>query len=375
MGNNNKDEEFRFPFSSFVGSRIGNFLQIAFRCGFDLKYTRRAILSLIIAIILEPFRWINRGIRYFTMPRGKKAAPPWFIIGYWRSGTTLMHQLLSEDPEFYFVSTFQTIFPELMFFQRPLKWVVQFFMPQRRPVDHLRLSLDDAQEEEIALANLFPYSFYHFLYFPIDYKNARDRSLYLDRMSPKRRRRWLSVYNRMILDAQKNKGGKRLLSKSPANTFRIEYLKEYYPDSKFIYLYRDPYSVLSSLNLFFTEVVKGVGFREIPNDEFNRCLLDLFIRMDEEYEKVKDDIGAENLIEIRFEDFIKSPLDTILNIYEQFGEITSDEVVKKIKERLSEYKGHKPGHYSIPPEIISLVNENLEDYLSKRGYGIVGSRQ
>lgn len=368
MGNNSKEEEFRFPFSSFVGSRMGNFIEIAFRCGFDLKYTRRAILSLIIAIILEPFRWFSRLMRFVKGRPKERAGAPWFIIGFWRSGTTLMHQLLSEDKDFYYVTTFQTIFPELMFFQRPLKWAVKFFMPSRRPVDKLELSLDGAQEEEIGLANLFPYSFYHFLYFPNDYENTRDRSLYLDKMPGSRKERWLKIYNKLILDARDNIGGRRLLSKSPANTFRIRQLFEYYPDAKFIYLYRDPYSVLSSFRLFVTEVTKGVGFREISNEEFNSCMIDLFKRMEDEYQTINDPEIKKNIIEVRFEDFIEKPLETIQEIYKEFDAELSPEITERIKAQLKEYKGHKPGDYSLPPDVVSLVNENLSSYLESREY-------
>lgn len=371
MGKNNREEQFRFPFSSFVGSRLGNFLKVAFRCGFDLRYTKRAILSLIIALILEPFRWINRLARFIRGGRHKKAESPWFIIGFWRSGTTLMHQLLCEDRQFYYVSTFQTIFPELMLFKRPLSWIVQFFMPRRRPVDHMKLSLDAAQEEEIGLANLFPFSFYHFLYFPNDYENTRDRSLYLDNMPPGRKQRWLRVYNKMILDAQKNKGGVRLLSKSPSNTFRIKQLAEFYPGAKFIYLYRDPYSVLSSFRLFITEVIRAVGFREIPDEEFNDCMVDLFLRMEKEYREMKHFAGEGNLVEVRFEDFVKDPLKKIEEIYAGLGVEFPEEVRVNINNRLVDYANHEPGDYVIPQDVISLVNGHLGDYMKKHGYTAV----
>jgi hypothetical protein len=186
---------------------------------------------------------------------------------------------------------------------------------------------------------------------------------------PKRRKeRWLRVYNKLILDARDNVGGTRLLSKSPANTFRIKQLSEYYPDAKFIYLYRDPYSVLSSFRLFVTEVTKGVGFREISNEEFNACMIDLFQRMEEEYHAVNDPAIKENIVEVKFEDFIKDPLKTIQELYKKFDKELSPDIVREIKAQLSEFEGHTPGHYSLPPDVISLVSDNLANFLDSRGY-------
>ena len=64
--------------------------------------------------------------------------PPVFIIGFWRSGTTLLHSLLCQDPQAGYVTTFQGVFPNLVLTQK--KWMKAFtnrILPKKRPFDCL----------------------------------------------------------------------------------------------------------------------------------------------------------------------------------------------------------------------------------------------
>jgi len=355
-------DKFLFPFSSFTGSRLINFLRISLSSGIDRKYLGRYLLSLIICIILEPFRWINKLVRLPRKNDKEMDHQPWFIIGFWRSGTTLMHQLLSEDKRFYYVTTYQTIFPELMIYQKVLKWLAGFFVPDRRPVDNMRLTLDDAQEEEIALANIFPESFYHFLYFPRYYKRIRDRSLYTAKYRPGRISYWKKMYSMVISEARRNVGGEIFLSKNPSSTFRIKELLEMYPEAKFIFLERDPYQVLSSFRLFMQQVVRGVGFQRVDDQQFNEYMVDLYLNLHEAYKSQKDLIPEQNLYEVDFKQFTTDPYNMIDRIYQQFGVPIDGEVKDQINKKLAEFANHSSGAYTIPQDVIDLVDENLKEF-------------
>ncbi len=86
---------------------------------------------------------------------------PVFILGHWRSGTTFVHNVFSCDKHFGYNTTYQTVFPHLMmwgqpFFKKNMSWL----MPDKRPTDNMELAPDLPQEEEFALANMMPYTYY-----------------------------------------------------------------------------------------------------------------------------------------------------------------------------------------------------------------------
>ena len=88
---------------------------------------------------------------------------PVFILGHWRSGTTFVHNVFSCDKHFGYNTTYQTVFPHLMmwgqpFFKKNMSWL----MPDKRPTDNMELAVDLPQEEEFALANMMPYTYYNF---------------------------------------------------------------------------------------------------------------------------------------------------------------------------------------------------------------------
>ena len=110
---------------------------------------------------------------------------PLFILGHWRSGTTFVHNIFAQDHHFGHTTTYQTVFPHLMMFgQGFLKPIMKFFMPSSRPTDGMELTPDTPQEEEFALNNTMPYSYYDFWYFPKRMLDYCDRWLTFENITP-----------------------------------------------------------------------------------------------------------------------------------------------------------------------------------------------
>jgi len=58
--------------------------------------------------ISAPFRWIQSLYLLFKIPFVTfKKKPPVFVIGHWRSGTTHLHYLLTQDEQFSYLEAFQ----------------------------------------------------------------------------------------------------------------------------------------------------------------------------------------------------------------------------------------------------------------------------
>ncbi len=93
--------------------------------------------------------------------------PPVFIVGHWRSGTTLLHELMVRDERLSSPSTFQCFAPHHFlvsewFFRRFGAWL----LPGKRPMDNMAAGWDRPQEDEFALIELGLPSPYRRMAFP-----------------------------------------------------------------------------------------------------------------------------------------------------------------------------------------------------------------
>ena len=105
------------------------------------------------------------------------------------------------------------------------------------------------------------------------------------------------------------------MSKNPCNIFRIKTLTELFPDARFIFIYRNPYTVVESLCRFVNEVLPGSELQHleggIPREYFARLYKDSL----NEYMVAKESIKPDNLMEIRYEEFKEQPVEILRDIY------------------------------------------------------------
>src|SRR5204863_6827505 len=92
---------------------------------------------------------------------------PLFIIGHWRSGTTLLHELLILDQRHTFPNTYQCLAPNhFLLTERVFSRLFGFLLPSRRPMDNMAAGWDKPQEDEFALCMLGQPSPYLTIAFP-----------------------------------------------------------------------------------------------------------------------------------------------------------------------------------------------------------------
>ena len=96
-------------------------------------------------------------------------APPLIVLGFWRSGTTLLQNLLSHDPQFGHLGLYQALFPwHFLLTETVTKKLTAPFVPRARPMDNMEVSWDAPQEDDIATAIMSQVSPYMFLSRPHD---------------------------------------------------------------------------------------------------------------------------------------------------------------------------------------------------------------
>jgi hypothetical protein len=364
-------EEFKTPLSSIAGSNVFNFRKLAQKYKIEKRHKNNFYKSMGVSIIMTLLSVFDR-IRYAWLKRSFKIEEaPIFILGHWRSGTTLLHKFMCRDPKAGFTTTYHTIFPQNIFgLQGLLKKAMHKAMPPRRPHDGLPIHPDFPQEEEFALAHIFSQGFYNWFYFPKNRTEIFEVLNNWEGLTQKQRDSWLKTYDNLVTRSLLDTKKPRYVSKNPANTFRIPQLLKLYPNAKFVYIYRNPYEVYPSSFGFFKSVISNIGFHDISDDEIKEFVLKVFRKLVDKYEKDRLLIPKDNLVEVRYEDFVKSPASNLRKIYTQLGLEITPELEEKWNEDQKQAKSHKTNKNIYDNDLVTETNQYLADYINKKGYNL-----
>ncbi|MDJ0614352.1 MAG: sulfotransferase [Rhizobiaceae bacterium] len=297
--------------------------------------------------------------------------PPLFILGHWRSGTTLLHDLLAQDVEqFQFPNTYQVVNP--LTFLTTENLMTRLFpglVPPRRPMDNMALSFQSPQEDEFAPLLMTLKSLYLGTSFP---KRTAEYEKYLTFHYAEAREvdEWCDafVYFCKKLSLQSDRS---LLIKSPPHTARVRWLLRMFPDAKFIHIHRDPYRVFQSQRHFF-DTAGWYTYLQRPNLEtLDDEILQRYVTMYDAYFEDRKLIPDDRFHEIRFDDL---EADTVQEIEKTYAALSLDgfpEFKPSLERYVSSLKNYKKNTFhSLDEESRLRVSECWSRSFERWGYDI-----
>jgi omega-hydroxy-beta-dihydromenaquinone-9 sulfotransferase len=362
-------EEFKIPpISTLVGSTILNYFRILNKGKVAPKYYFKIFLTTLVVLIATPFHLWEEIYFHKKLRKFKFSKPPLFILGHWRSGTTLLHNMLSKDPSAGYISTYQSLFPSNL----ASKWLFRTFMkikmPHKRPADGVELNISFPQEDEFAFCNCQPNSYYNFFYFPTLYKTFFGKAVNHENLTEKEINVWFKTYDKMLKKALIVSNGERLIVKNPVNTGRIDKILKLYPDARFLYIYRNPVTVFNSTQLFFRKLNPTLWFQDVDYQFIDNMIFDVYNRLMDNYLKQKSLIPAGNLMELRFENFEQNPLKEMENIYTNLLKEDFSKVNNYFAEYFNTQKSHKKNKYLVDENTVDLIMKHLGKYMEMYNY-------
>lgn len=284
----------------------------------SFRYYARFIIMFLINLINWPFRTYER---HFINPRFKNKEleePPVFIIGHWRSGTTHLHNILCEDPQMGYASTYQVVFPDTFYNKIGLfifKNFTKLLIPGRRKGDRVVLDTEFPQEEEFALGDKTPLSFYYWWMFPRRIMEYYGQYIRFNSASSSQIKSWEEDYKLLINKALAKSGKKVFISKNPPNTGRVKQLLEMYPNARFMHIHRNPVNVILSTRNFYDKMLPHLQLQSVNWEELNENILQMYSIMMKDYLKDKELIPKGQLMELSFEDLEENPQEIIKEVY------------------------------------------------------------
>ncbi len=339
----------------------------------DLSPSKLPKLTFVVfmSLLLTPIAWFEMLIHSGRIRKTKVEKPPIFIVGHWRSGTTYLTNILAQDKNKAYFKADQT-YTHAVFITlgKLLHKLYPSILPQKRPMDNMKMGESEPAEEVFALGNLTRYAIIHMMTFP---KNARffAKSAFYDELNDRRKKRIRTAYEKIVKKMTYYTRGKQLILKSPDNTCRINMLLELYPEAKFIHIYRNPYKVFPSTIGMYQSLFPIFSFEDIDdetNSQAEDVVLDIYEKLYIEFLKSKENIPKENLIEIKYEDFVTDAKGYTEKIYKQLEIEGFDETKQILFDYIDSQKSYKTNKHQISEKNIKKINRRMKFFFDKYGY-------
>ena len=351
------------------GMRLSSWVQLLARHRFAIAPTRlpTALSITALSTFNSTMRLLQEALHGRRASATEIEVEPVFVLGHWRSGTTMLHEMLVLDERHNSPTTYQCFAPNHFLVT---EWIVTrcfaFVLPQQRPMDNMPAGWNLPQEDEFALCNLGVPSPYLDMAFP----NQSSRYLgYFDlnNLSEIELTHWKEALV-WFLRRLTYHDPRRIVLKSPLHTARIKTILDVFPKARFVHIVRDPHDVYPSTIRLWRSLHHLQGLQIAHGRDLQEYVLGSFERMYERFEKDRDLISPESLYEVRFEDLVRDPLAHLRNVYKKLDLGDFECVLPRVEAYLDGVKGYRSKEYQLEPTVRQLIDQRWGSYTRRYGY-------
>jgi hypothetical protein len=290
---------------------------------------------------------------------------PVFIIGMPRTGTTILHALLHEDPAHRSPLSWECLRPypvpqpETYTDNPQLATVAKEFnqlftlVPDFLQKHHMAA---DSPQECIGINLLDFNSFQSVAQFYIP--------SYLEWFENKADKLETMKFHKRCLQYLQSGGvrGERWLLKSPVHLMRLEEIFQVYPDAKIIMTHRHPKRVVSSVASLVSSVRSLYSDHEDPYRTGKEQAL-VWSEYNKKFLESRKKLAREDqIIDIRFEDFVKDQMAVVKKIYQTYGWTLTEAAELKMKNFLAANPKDKHGVHDHSLEAFGLTEKQVDEW-------------
>ncbi len=360
----------------WIGCDFFAWLRIMYQGGFrfSLPHAHIGVCASAITFSNSVLKCVQNALYRKQIAATKIEKAPIFILGHWRTGTTLLHELMILDEQHNFPNTYQCLSPtDFLLTEKLFKKLFRLILPERRPMDNMRMGWDLPQEDEFALCMLGQPSPYLDIAFP-NGPSIAPGSLDLSGLTPRQLREWKKTFHH-FLQMLTFKDSRRLVLKSPPHTCRIETLLKMFPDARFVHIVRNPYDVFPSTVKLWKALADKHGL-QIPKhqgieEQVLRTLPQLYAKLEEGKKKV----APSRFHELRYEDLVQDPMGQMETLYKKL-ELRG---FKRLKPNLATYlqnnSNYETNRFAISDEQRRQISERWGDVMRHYGYPVDSDRE
>lgn len=292
---------------------------------------------------------------------------PVFVLGHWRSGTTLLHELLVSDPRHSYPDTYACFAPNhFIFSRRFFAWWLSLLLPKKRPMDEMKVGWDSPQEDEWALCSMGVPSPYLTLMFP-NQPMAYPEYLDLREVPPAALERWKSTLKWYLQCLTVQRPG-RMVLKTPQHTCRIPVLLDMFPKARFVHILRDPYVIFPSTMKLWKRMYRYHGMQTPRFEGLEDRVFDVFNHMDRVFEEDRQIVPPGQFCQIRYEDLVKDPLGQMRRMYSDLELGDFENVRPGVEAYIARTKDYKVNRHDLTPELRDEITRRWRPFIERYGY-------
>ncbi len=283
----------------------------------------------------------------FPEIRKQQIRRPVFIVGLPRSGTTLLHGLLAQDPANRVPLGWEVMYPSppperanayadprIARAERQMQWL------DRLAPDFKTIHPVNARQPQECIAitsHTFLSPRFHTTYWVPSYKAWLDRQ----DMRPA-----YAYHRRFLQHLQWRWPGERWVLKSPAHLFALEALFDTYPDAVVIQTHRDPAKVVGSV-ASLSAVLQGAFSDEIDLAAIGNEVSERWAAGLDHARRARTARGShdDRLFDVHYSELVRDPMGTVRRIYAHLGFDFTAEAAARMSRFVAENPQNKHGEH------------------------------
>ncbi|TNC48488.1 sulfotransferase [Rubellimicrobium rubrum] len=301
----------------------------------SLGGTPAYVVALATSLVRLPFTVLDLVMEALAPTR---IVPPVFIVGYPRSGTTHLHNLMAASGVF---ATAPPVLAAMPWEARTLAPVAKIFidpyLPRTRLIDGVAMSPEAPTEDEVGLANLGLASYFHAVYFPSHF--AEDYRDGLSSPAPEGRRRAIRRYVRAL---GRRARGRPLLLKNPAYTAQVGTLLDLFPNARVVHIHRDPRAVFDSSRRALRRTMDELAVQSFAEADIDSAVLETYPLVMRALREQAAPLSRRQFAEVAFEDLTADPRRVLRRLWQQLDLPARPDSMARIEAHLAQVAGFQP---------------------------------
>ena len=297
-------------------------------------------------------------------------AQPLFVLGFPRTGTTLLHNLLACDPQARWLRLWEGLYPAPP--PRSLKedsriadveeWALGFAKVAPRLVTAHKLEPRGPEE----CLWLIEHTFTDLIF------ELRARvPAYSEWLAKHEGDGWVYQYfNRQLRMLGTHCRGRHWVLKAPRHLAGLAGLLEVFPEARVVQTHRDPAEVLPSL-CSLCEILQSAATDQVDKQEVGKNWRRRLANILKQARAVRKGTREGQFLDVRYADLVRDPVGTVRDIYEFHGYEYSSEMEAGMRRWLAENRQHKHGTHKYSLEEYGLeaaaVRREFSEYCGEYG--------
>ncbi|HKK52263.1 MAG TPA: sulfotransferase [Myxococcota bacterium] len=304
----------------------------------------------------------------------ERIVAPVFIVGMPRTGTTILHDILAQDPSSRAPLTWETMFPspppEAATFETDPRIElcaatfpdVDAQIPAFKAMHPMGAQL--SQECVTMMGETMCTPLFHNQFRVPAYQDWVDREADLSHV--------YAFHERQLQHLQWRNERDRWVLKTGAHMWGLEHLLRTYPDARIVFTHRDPVKTMTSY-ASLTALVRSMGSDEVDPIEIADDWTRRIKRVLEHAIGVRETESHPRAIfyDMHFQDFVTNPFAVVERIYDAFDLPLSGEAADRMRAYIADNPKDKHGIHRYSPEQFGVrpdaVREAFRPYLDRFG--------